>query len=168
MTVHVGVIEATRRRSGPSIIRIVRVTRTRWAILIRHATTRRRTAITSFTPIIVLAARGWAAAVVVPARAVTTRGSATVVVVVVRRRWVSPSATTAAHGRARSVSVTAAVIRTTRASVRSPRLEWRRWGRIRDVLDALDFLSLELTAVELLHCGLQIGGCLILDESALC
>jgi hypothetical protein len=167
MTVHVGVIEATRRRTGPSIIRIVRVTRARWAILIRHATTRRRTAITSFTPIVVLAARGCAAAVVIPARAVTARGSATVVIVVVGRRWVSASATTAAHGGARSVSITAAIIRTTRASVRSPRLEWWRWGRVRDVLDALDFLSLELTAVQLLHCGLQVGGCLILDKSAL-
>jgi hypothetical protein len=35
MTVHVGVIVATRRRSGPNFVRIVRVTGTRWTILIR-------------------------------------------------------------------------------------------------------------------------------------
>jgi hypothetical protein len=164
MTVHVWVIVTTGRRSGPSIIRIVRVTRARWAILIRHATTRRRTSITTFTPIIKLAGRG-ASAIVIAAGAVATRGPATVVVIVVRCRWVS--ATAAAHGGARSVPITAPVIRTTRASVRSPRLERWRWGRIRDILDTSDFLPLELTAVQLLHCGLQIGGRLVLHESVI-
>jgi hypothetical protein len=167
MAVHVRVIVATRRWSGPNIIRIVRVTRARRAILIRHATTRRRTAITSFTPIVKVA-RGWCtAAIIVPARAVASRGATTVVIVVVRGRWVSASATTAAHRGAGSVSVTTAVIRTTRASIRSPRLERRRWGRIRDVLDALNLLALEFTAVQLLYCSLEIGGRLILDESVM-
>jgi hypothetical protein len=163
MTVHVWVIVTAGRRSGPSIIRIVRVTRARWAILIRHATTRRRASITTITPVIKLAGR-CTSAIVIAARAVATRGSATVVVIVIGRRWVS--ATAAAHGRAGSVSVTAPVIRTTRASVRSARLERWRWGRIGDVLDTGDFLPLELTAVQLLHCGLQISGRLILDKSS--
>jgi hypothetical protein len=163
MTVQVGVIVTTGGNSGPSIIRIVRVTRARWAILIRHATTRRRTSITTLTPVIKLARR-CASAIVIAAGAVATRGTATVVVVVVRCRWVSATAT--AHGGAGSVSITAPVIGTTRASVRSPRLERWRWGRIGDVLDTGDFLPLELTAVQLLHCGLQIGGRLVLYESA--
>jgi hypothetical protein len=147
MTVHVWVIVTAGRRSG----------------LIRHATTRRRASITTITPVIKLAGR-CASAIVIAARAVATRGSATVVVIVIGRRWVS--ATAAAHGRAGSVSVTAPVIRTTRASVRSARLERWRWGRIGDVLDTGDFLPLELTAVQLLHCGLQISGRLILDKSS--
>jgi hypothetical protein len=163
MTVHVWVIVTAGRRSGPSIIRIVRVTRARWAILIRHATTRRRTSITSITPVVELAGR-CASTIVIATRAVATRWPATVVVIIVGRRWVS--ATAAAHGRAGSVSITAPVIRTTRASVRSARFERWRWGRIGDVLDTGNFLPLELTTVQLLHCGLQVGGRLILDESS--
>jgi hypothetical protein len=147
MTVHVWVIVTAGRRSG----------------LIRHATTRRRTSITSITPVVELAGR-CASAIVIATRAVATRWPATVVVIIVGRRWVS--ATAAAHGRAGSVSITAPVIRTTGASVRSARFERWRWGRIGDVLDTGNFLPLELTTVQLLHCGLQVGGRLILDESS--
>jgi hypothetical protein len=168
MTVHVGVIVATRRRSSPEIIRIIRVSGARWAILIGHPTTRRRTAISSLTPIVKLA-RWSASAVVVATGAVASRRPAAIVVVVVGSGWVSTAAAAAAaHGRAGSVSIAAPVIRTTRATVRSTRLEWRRWGWIRDILDACHFLALELTAVQLLHCGLEVGSRLILDESTLC
>jgi hypothetical protein len=166
MTVHVWVVVATWRWSGPGIVRIVRVSRARWTILIRpsHTTTRWGTSITSFTPIIELARRS-AAAVVIATWAVATRGTTAVIVVIVRSRWVATTATTAAHWRTRAVPITAAIIRSTRASIGSPRLEWRRWGWVGDVLGAGDFLTLELTAVQLLYCGLQIGLCLVFHES---
>jgi hypothetical protein len=161
--VHVGVIVATRWWAGPGIVRIIRVARTRWAILIRpHAATRRRATISSITSVIEFARRG-AAAVVIPARAVTARRTAAIVVVIVRSGRVAT--TTAAHGRARSVPITAPVVRTTRASVRSPRLERRGWRWVGDVLGAGDFLTLELTAVQFLNGSLQVGGRLVLNET---
>jgi hypothetical protein len=166
MTVHVWVVVATWRWSGPGIVRIVRVSGTRWTILIRpsHTTTRWGTSITSIPPIIELARRS-AAAVVIATWAIATRGTTAVVVVIVRGGWVTTTASTAAHWRTRAVSITAAIIRSTRASIGSPRLEWRRWGWVGDVLGAGDFLTLELTTIELLYCGLQIGLCLILHKS---
>jgi hypothetical protein len=169
MTVHVWVVVATGRWSGPGIVRIVRVAGARWTILIRssHATTRWGTSITSFTPIIKLTRRG-AAAVVIAARAVATRRTTAVIVVVVGSGWVTTSTatTTTAHGRARAVPITAAIIWSSRASVGSPRLDWRRWGWVGDVLGAGDFLTLELTTVQLLYSGLQVGLCLVLDKTA--
>jgi|SRR5690242_19877425 len=161
--VHVGVIVATGWWAGPGIVRIVRVARARWAILIRrHAATRRRATITSLTSIIKFARWG-AATVVIPARAVTTRRTAAIVVIIIRCGRVATAA--AVHGRARSVPITAPVIRTTRASVRSSWLERRGWRWIGDVLSAGDFLTLELTTVQLLNGSLQIGGGLVFDES---
>jgi hypothetical protein len=166
--VHVRVVVATRRWSGPGIVRIVRVARARWTILIRpsHATTRWGSSISSFTPIVKLA-RWRAAAVVVASGAVATRGAAAIIIVVVRGRWVATAtATTAAHGRTRAVPITTAIIWCARASMGSPRLEGRRWGRVGDVRGAGDFLTLELTAVQLLDCGRQIGLCLVFDKAA--
>jgi hypothetical protein len=167
VAVHVGIIVATGWGAGPGIVRIIRVARTRWTILIRrHAATGRRSSIASFTSVVELA-WGRASAVVVPARAVTARRTAAIVVIIVRsgRIAAAAAATAAAHRRAGAVSVTTPVIRAARASVRSPWLEWRRWRRIRDILDACHFLTLELTAIQLLHGGLQVGDGLVLDES---
>jgi hypothetical protein len=164
MSVHVRIVVATGWWSGPGIVRIVRVASARWTILIgtSHATTWWGATIASLTPVIKLTRR-CASAVVVTTRAITARGTTTVVVVIVGSGWVA--AATAAHGRARAVSITAAIIWSTRASVGSPRLE-RRWrGRIGNILSAGHFLTLELTTVQLLHCGLQIGLRLVLDES---
>jgi hypothetical protein len=147
VTIHVGIVVTARWRSG----------------LIRHATTRRRTTISSLAPIVELA-RWRAAAVVIATRAVASRRAATFIVVIVRSGRVAATAT--AHRRARSVPITAPIIWSARAPIGSPGLERRRWGWIRDFLGAGDFLTLELTAVQLLHCGLQIGGRLILDESS--
>jgi hypothetical protein len=166
--VHVGVVVATRRWAGPGIVRIVRVSCARWAILIRrHAATRRRTTMTtisSLTSIVEFARRG-AATVVIPARAVTTRRTAAIVVIIIRSGRVAATAA-AAHRRTRSVPVTGPVIRTTRASIRSPWLERWGWRRVRDVLGAGNFLTLELTAVQLLNGSRQIGGCLVFDETS--
>ena len=163
MTVHVGVVVATGRWSGPGIVRIVRVSGARWTILIRssHTTTWRGASIASLTPIIELA-RWSASAVVIASRAVATRGTTAVIVVVVGSRGVATTAS--AHRRTGAVSITTAIIWSPRASVWSPRFEGRRWGRVGDVLGAGDFLTLELTAVQLLYCGLQVGLRLILDE----
>jgi hypothetical protein len=154
VTVHIRVVVAARRWTGPGIVRIVRVARARWTILIRssHATTWWGSSITSFTPVIELARRS-ATAVVIAAGTVATRGTATVIVVIVGSGWVTTAAT-AAHWGARAVPITAAIIWSTRASIGSPRLEWRRWGWVGDVLGAGDFLTFELTTVQLLHCGL--------------
>jgi hypothetical protein len=173
MTVGVRLVVATGRWSGPDIVRIFRVASTWWTILIgpSHATTRWRASITCITPIIELA--WWCtSAIVITAGAIATRRAATVVVVVVRGRRVcaaassssSAAAAATAHRRAGAVSITAAIIWSTRASVRSPRLEWRRWGWIGNVLFAGDFLTLELTAVQLLHSGSQIGLSLVFNK----
>jgi hypothetical protein len=170
MTVHVWVVVATRRWSGPNIVRIVRVAGARWTILIRssHATTGWGSAITCITPVIELARR-CATAVVIAARAVATRGTATVIVVVVGSGWITAATTTttaAAHRRTRAVSVTTTIIWSTRASIRSPRLEGRRWGWVGDVLGTGDFLTLELTTIQLLNGGLQVSLRLVLNEAA--
>jgi hypothetical protein len=168
MTVHVWVVIATRRWSGPNIVRIVRVAGARWTILIRpsHATTGWGSAITCITPIVELARR-CATAIIVAARTVATRGTATVIVVVVGSRWVTAAATaTAAHRGARAVPVTAAIIWSARASIRSPRLEGRRWGWVGDVLGTGDFLTLELTTIQLLDSSLQVSLGLVLNETA--
>jgi hypothetical protein len=160
VTVHVRIVVAARRWTGPGIVRIVRVACARWTILIRssHATTWWGSSITSFTPVIELA-RWSATAVVIAAGTVATRGAATIIVVIVGSGWVTAAAAataaaTAAHWGARAVPITATIIWSTRASIGSPRLEWRRWGWVGNVLGAGDFLTLELTAVQLLHCGL--------------
>jgi hypothetical protein len=149
VAVHVRVIVTTGWGAGPGIVRIIRVARTRWTILIRrHAATGRRSSIASFASIVEFA-WGRASAVVVPARAITARRAAAIVVIIIRSGGVTAAAaaTAAAHGRAGAVSVTTPVIRAARASVRRPWLEWRRWRRIRDILDACHFLTLELTAI---------------------
>jgi hypothetical protein len=170
MTVGVGLVVATGWRPGPDIVRIFRVTRTRSTILIGSwAATRRGASVSGFTPVIELARRR-TSAVVFAARAVATGRSATVVVFVVRSgRVAAATATatsTAAYWRAGSEPVTTTIIWSTRASVRSPGLEGRRRGRIRNILLAGNFLSLELLAVQLVSSGLQVGRRLVLDESA--
>jgi hypothetical protein len=122
------------------------------------------TTISSLTSIVEFARRG-AATVVIPARAVTTRRTAAIVVIIIRSGRVAATAA-AAHRRTRSVPVTGPVIRTTRASIRSPWLERWGWRRVRDVLGAGNFLTLELTAVQLLNGSRQIGGCLVFDETS--
>jgi hypothetical protein len=63
-----------------------------------------------------------------------------------------------------SESITATIIWSTKASVRSPRLEgWMR-GRIRYILLAGNLLVLELLAVQLVHSSLQVGSRLVLDK----
>jgi hypothetical protein len=166
VAVHVRVIVTTGWGAGPGIVRIIRVARTRWTILIRrHAATRRRSSIASFASIVEFA-WGRASAVVVPARAVTARRAAAIVVIIIRSGGVTAAAaaTAAAHRRAGAVSVTTPVIRAARASIRRPWLKWRRWRRIRNILDACHFLTLELTAIQLLHGGLQVGDGLVLDK----
>jgi hypothetical protein len=147
MAVHVWVVVATRRWSGPGIVRIVRVSGARWTILIRpsHATTRWGSSISSFSPIIKFTRRG-ASAVIVASGTVATRGTAAVIVVIIRSGWVSPTAA-ATHRRARAVPITTAIIWCARASVGSPGLEGRRWGWLGDVRGAGNFLTLELTTV---------------------
>jgi hypothetical protein len=161
MTVHVRVFVAAWR-GATRLVRVCVIARTGSAEIISEASARRRTFI-PVASIIEVTRRRSATAVVITARTVAARGAATFIVIVIRCGWIA----TAAHRRARAVPVTAAIIWSTWPTTeRCARLERRRWGRVGYILGALNLLSLELAAVELLDGCLEIGGRLVLDESA--
>lgn len=153
VAINVRLLVSTAGRGATRVVRLFGVAGTRRAVLVGWAA-----AIGVPITVIELARRG-AAPVVIPTRAVATRGTATVVVVIIGRRRVP---TTSSWGPG-AVPIATPVVGT--CAIGSARLERRRRRRVADLLDASDFLTLELTTVELLDSGLEVGCGLIFDKA---
>jgi hypothetical protein len=157
VAIRIWLLVTATRRGTTSIIWVLRVTRAGWPVLIGRASA----SISVPIAVIELAGRRAAATVVISPTggAITARRAAAIIVVVVGSRRI---ATTSARG-AGTVPVSSTIIWA--GTIRHPRLEWRRWRRVADFLDADYFLALELPAIKLLDSGGEILEGLIFDET---
>jgi hypothetical protein len=136
----IGFVVTATGRGAARIIGVIRIPRARRrAVLIGRTTTPICVPITA----VIELARRCPASVVVPARAITTGRTTAIIVLII---WCGRIGTTSTWG-AGAVPITAAIIWP--GAVRDAWLERWRGGRIADFRDALDFLPLELAAVQL-------------------
>jgi hypothetical protein len=156
MSIGIWVLIPAAGRWPTRIIGVFRIARPRGSIFIGRATT------SVCVPITAVIKLTWrcSASVVIPTRAVASGRTAPVIVLVIWSRRIRTTST----GGAGAVPVTAPIIWP--CAVGNAWLERRRRRRVADFRDAGNLLSLELTAVQLLDCGLQVCSCLIFDESA--